>query len=119
MKYSLFLALSTALLATSRLLVDYTGGQPVSALGDLGLEGQELNCLMHNEKAGNSLFIRPETDSSNGRPSLHFKRDPHFRRAEVRAMGKNKPVVNKTYYIGYNFRLSTVHESLVIFQWYV
>lgn len=121
MKYSLVLILSTALLATSKLIVDYTGGQDASVLGNVELEGQELGCKINNGAAGNSVFVKAENDSSNGKPSLHLKRDPHFRRAEVKAMANsnNKPQVDKTYYIGYNFRLSAVHESLVIFQWYV
>lgn len=121
MKYSFALVLSTALLVSSKLIVDYTGGQDASVLGTVELEGQELGCHITNGEAGNSVFVKPENDSSNGKPSLHLKRDPHFRRAEVKAMANssNKPQINKTYYIGYDFRLAAVAESLVIFQWYV
>lgn len=121
MKYSLVLILSTALLATSKLIVNYTGGQDASVLGNVEIEGQDLGCHITNGAAGNAAFIKPENDSSNGKPSLHFKRDPHFRRAEVKAMARsdNKATAGKTYYIGYNFRISAAQDSLVIFQWYV
>lgn len=121
MKYSFVLLLSTALLTSSKLIVDYTGGQDVSVLGNAELEGQDLGCKIINGQAGNAAFIKAQPDSTNGRPALHLKRDPHFRRAEIKAMAENdnKAKANKTYYIGYNFRLSAAQESLVIFQWYV
>lgn len=120
MKYSLVLLLSSAFLATSTLLVDYHGGDAASVLGNVELEGQELGCKILNGQAGNAVFIKSEPDSTNGKNSLHYKRDPHFRRAEVKALAtsSNKAKVNKTYYIGYNFRLAKAHDGLVIFQWY-
>lgn len=121
MKYSLALLLSSALLATSTLIVDYHGGDAPSVLGNVELEGQELGCKINNGQAGNAVFIKNEVDATTGMNSLHYKRDPHFRRAEVKALAtsSNKAKVNKTYYIGYNFRLSQAHDGLVIFQWYI
>lgn len=121
MKYSLVLMMSTALLATSKLVVDYTGGQDASVLGNVELEGLDLGCKIINGEAGNAAFIKPEDDSSNGKPSLHLKRDPRFRRAEIKALAKsdNKVQRNKTYFIGYNFRLSTAKNAMAVFQWYV
>jgi hypothetical protein len=118
---SLLVLLSSFLLSSATLLVDYHGGDAASVLGNVELEGQELGCKIINGQAGNACFIKPEVDSATGKPSLHFKRDPHFRRAEVKALytSANKAVVDKTYYIGYNFRLSKAYESLVIFQWWV
>ncbi|RPB10267.1 hypothetical protein P167DRAFT_547358 [Morchella conica CCBAS932] len=116
---SLLVLLSSFLLSSATLLVDYHGGDAASVLGNVELEGQELGCKILNGQAGNACFIKPEPDSATGKNSLHFKRDPHFRRAEVKALytSANKAVVDKTYYIGYNFRLSKAYEDLVIFQW--
>lgn len=121
MKYSMILMLTTALLASSKLVVDYTGGQDASVLGNVELEGLDLGCKIINGQAGNAAFIKPEDDSSNGKPSLHLKRDPRFRRAEVKALAKsdNKVKSGKTYFIGYNFRLSALQNGMAVFQWYV
>lgn len=118
---SLLVLLSSFLLSSATLLVDYHGGDAASVLGNVELEGQELGCKILNGQAGNACFIKPEVDSATGKNSLHFKRDPHFRRAEVKALytSTGKAVANKTYYIGYNFRLSKAYEDLVIFQWWV
>jgi len=112
----LLLLLSTT--ASARLLIDYHGGDAPSVLGNVELEGQDLGCKILNGQAGNSAFIKAETDKTTGKPSLHFKRDPHFRRAEVKALpGSGQVSEGKTYYIGYNFRLSAWKRDLVIFQW--
>lgn len=111
----LFLLSTTA---SARLLVDYRGGDAPSVLGNTELEGQDLGCKITNGQAGNAAFIKAEVDKTTGKPSLHFKRDPHFRRAEVKALpGDGQLVAGKTYYIGYNFRVSTWKKDLVIFQW--
>jgi len=116
--FSLVLALP--LLASARLLVDYTGGSNFDSrsFGNKELEGNALGCKI--SQAGDAAFIRSGTDPSNKRPALHFHRDPHFRRAEVKALGQGtgKEVVkDRTYYIGYNFRLDRKANGLVIFQW--
>lgn len=114
----LLLLASLASLATPKLLIDYTGGQAASVLGNVELEGQDLGCKITS--AGNAAFIKPEADSSNGTPSLHYKRDPHFRRAEVKALAKGhayQAEAGKTYYIGYHFRLGAKSPGLAIFQW--
>ena len=113
MQLTTIIALALASLTSAELLVNYSGGQPISALGGAEMEGGELHCAINS--AGNACFIRPEKDNDNGRQSLHFKRDPHFRRAEVKALdGQVK--ANNHYYIGYNFRLSAVGDGLVPFQ---
>lgn len=119
MKFSstLFTLLFSQLLLTTThasLLIDYRGGQPAAALGNAELEGNALGCKIRS--AGDAAFIRPEKDPQMGRDALHFHRDSHFRRAEVKALGGQiKP--GKTYFIGYEFRLSKQKESLVVFQW--
>ncbi|KAI5780205.1 hypothetical protein DFH27DRAFT_360502 [Peziza echinospora] len=115
-----FAPLLLAPLVQATLLVNYSGGDAAKVLGNVELEGSELGCKITNGKAGNACFIKPEADSLTGRPSLHFKRDPYFRRAEVKSLAAGhqyQAVENKTYHIGYEFRLSAVRESLVIFQW--
>ncbi|KAL7272649.1 hypothetical protein RUND412_004538 [Rhizina undulata] len=107
-------------IVTGTLLVDYRGGDAPSVLGNAELEGQDLGCKIINGDAGNAAYIRAELDAATGKPSLHFHRDPHFRRAEVKALpGGTYPqaVENRTYYIGYHFRVATEVDSLVIFQW--
>ncbi|PUU77291.1 hypothetical protein B9Z19DRAFT_1146428 [Tuber borchii] len=111
------LASSPFMLAAAKLIIDFKGGDHPSTLGVVELEGQDLGCKLTS--AGNAAFIRTEKDPVTGTDALHYHRDPHFRRAEVKAMAEadNKAVEDKTYYIGYNFRLEKTHESLVIFQW--
>lgn len=121
MKFTSLLAVASLLsLGTSELLVDYKGGQPARSLGNSELEGQDLGCKLSD--AGNANYIRPGVDNSNGRRGLHFKRDPHFRRAEVKALHQkeNNPLQpNNKYYIGYHFRLTAKGDHLAIFQWFV
>ncbi|KAF8465761.1 hypothetical protein BDZ91DRAFT_783218 [Kalaharituber pfeilii] len=66
------------------IIMDYRGGEPATKIGNVELEGQDLGCKIKAGRAGNAAFIRPEMDETTGRQSLHFKRDPHFRRAEAR-----------------------------------
>lgn len=68
---------------------------------------------------------KPETPPSSSRRTIRPIEsphcDPHFRHAEVKTIAKsdNKAKADKTYYIGYNSRISAAHEPLVIFRWYV
>jgi len=111
MQLTTIITLALASLTSATLLVNYSGG-PLSSL-DMEMEGGELHCTI--QSAGNACFIKAEEDSDNGRQSLHFKRDPHFRRAEIRTL-TGQIETNKHYYIGYNFRLSAVGNGLVPFQ---
>ncbi|KZV97092.1 hypothetical protein EXIGLDRAFT_833088 [Exidia glandulosa HHB12029] len=110
------LVLLAASVASGRLLIDYRGGDPVSNLGTIELEGQELGEKIDAGTGGTAVFIKPEADSKLGVQCLHYKRDPHYRRAEVRAL-QDQLSTGKTYYIGYTLRLSRAHSGLVIFQW--
>jgi len=116
--FSLLFAQVLISIAQAALLIDYRGGEPANKLGNAELEGNALGCKIKNGKAGNAAFIRPGKDPKTGREALHLHRDPHFRRAEVKALG-GQIKAGKTYYIGYEFRLRAKGESLVIFQWSV
>jgi len=116
MKLSTLVLAFVAAVAQAKLLIDYHGGDPPSELGIAELEGQELGDHIALEDGGNNVFIRGELDKHTGLPCLHYKRAPHFRRAEVRAL-QGQLTTGKTYYIGYKVRLSKAHDSLVIFQW--
>lgn len=112
----LFLAASLVPAAFSKLLVNYTGGQPVEDLGIVELEAQELGDRLSIAAAGDAVYIRPVFDDKTNRSALRFHRDSHFRRAEVRTLaGEIQP--NKTYYIGYTLRVPKMRDHLVLFQW--
>lgn len=99
--------------ALATLLVDYTAAGPVSDLGSCQLEGAYLGD--HIDCPGNSsISIKPGQDPS-GKAALHFHRNHNFRRAEVKAKGTYAE--GKTYFVGYAFQLSHVHQHLAIFQW--
>ncbi|KAI5783649.1 hypothetical protein EDC01DRAFT_618727 [Geopyxis carbonaria] len=100
--------------ASSKLLVDYKGGQAATVLGNPEIEGQNRGDKPTNP--GNKIYIKPGKDPLNGLQALHYHRDPHYRRTEVRALA-NKIQKNKTYYIGYHLRLTKSFNNLVIFQW--
>src|SRR4030081_3716788 len=103
-----YLLFYLTLVADAALLIDYTGGQPASVMGGAQLEGQHLGDKI--PLPGNSsIFIKPGNDS-NGRPALHYHRDPHFRRTEVH--GKGSYAANHTYFVGYNFRLPHILDPL-------
>jgi len=103
-----------ASLASATVLLDYKGGDEPSKLGNVELEGQNLGDKIKD--GGDDVYIRPDTDPESGLKALHYHREPHFRRAEVKAMA-NKIEEDKTYYIGYHLRLEKTLDSLVIFQW--
>lgn len=86
MRLSLIMTLASSpfMLAAAKLIIDFKGGDHPSALGIPELEGQNLGCKLTS--AGNAAFIRTEKDPATGTDALHYHRDPHFRRAEVRAM---------------------------------
>ncbi|KAI5778633.1 hypothetical protein EDC01DRAFT_340133 [Geopyxis carbonaria] len=105
-----------ASMASAKVLLDYKGGQPASDLGNVELEGQNLGDKIKAGDGGDDVYIRPETDPESGLEALHYHREPHFRRTEVKAMA-NKIEEDKTYYIGYHLRLEKTANSLVIFQW--
>lgn len=116
----LFTALSVALAsANAKLLIDYRGGEPVSKLGTVDMEAQNLGDHVPAGTGGSNVFIKPENDSKLGVPCLHYKRAPHYRSAEVKNLQHNTLSANKHYFIGYNLRLSHAHSGLVIFQWCV
>ncbi|KAF6223694.1 hypothetical protein HO133_000537 [Letharia lupina] len=100
-------------LSTSTLLIDYSAPSPISALGECQLEGN-----FHRDyiacPGNSSIYIKTGTDP-DGKPALHYHRDPRFRRAEVKGAGAY--AANKHYYVGYEFRLGNVHEHLAVFQW--
>lgn len=101
-------------LSTSTLLINYAAHSPVSALGECQLEGSFHGD--HIACPGNSsIYIKTGTDP-DGKPALHYHRDPTFRRAEVKGAGAYAE--NKHYYVGYEFRLGNIHEGLTVFQWY-
>lgn len=74
------------MLAAAKLIIDFKGGDHPSTLGNIELEGQDLGCKLTS--AGNAAFIRTEKDPATGTDALHYHRDPHFRRAEVKTMAK-------------------------------
>lgn len=80
------LASSPFMLAAAKLIIDFKGGDHPSTLGNIELEGQDLGCKLTS--AGNAAFIRTEKDPVTGTDALHYHRDPHFRRAEVKTMAK-------------------------------
>jgi hypothetical protein len=104
--------LSFLQLVIASVIVDFTGGQDVSGLGSPQLEGQNLGDRI--KKGNSSIFIETENDPT-GRPSLHFHRDAHFRRAEVHALGQYSK--GKNYFVGYHFMLTRSYDKLMIFQW--
>ena len=109
-------ATNLIIFTTSTLLVDYTAPSPASALGSPQLEGSYLgDHLDPSAPAGSPAYIQPGTDA-NGKPALHYHREPEDRRAEVKAKGTY--AAGKQYFVGYEFRLSNVHEHLALFQWY-
>jgi len=116
MKAAFFAISLLAVAAQAKLLIDFTGGDPVSKLGIPELEGQNLGDTISASQGGNNVFIRTANDTVTGRKALHYHRDPHFRRAEVRAL-EGQFQINKTYFIGYTVRLTRQHDSLVLFQW--
>ncbi len=102
--------LSFLCFSNARLLVDYRGGQPASQLGMVQYEGQYLGD--HVDKSSD-VYIRPGT--MDGEHCLHYHRAAHFRRAEVKALGKYAQ--DEHYYIGYELQLSHSLPGLVLFQW--
>ncbi|KZV85906.1 hypothetical protein EXIGLDRAFT_725416 [Exidia glandulosa HHB12029] len=103
--------------ANAKLLIDYRGGDPVSKLGTVDMEHQNLGDHVAAGTGGSNVFIKPENDSKLGVPCLHYKRAPHYRRAEVKNLQHNTLSANKKYFIGYTLRLSHARSGLVIFQW--
>ena len=115
--YTALCALTYTTLTTATLLVDYTAPAAVSNLGTPQLEGASLGAHLDAAAAvGSPAFIQPGTDP-DGKAALHFHRNSGDRRAEVEAKGTY--AAGKQYFVGYEFRLSNVHEHLAIFQWYV
>ncbi|KAH7091831.1 hypothetical protein BKA62DRAFT_723875 [Auriculariales sp. MPI-PUGE-AT-0066] len=102
--------------AHAKLLVDYTGGEPVSRLGVTDMEARSLHQHVL-VMTPNTVFIRPENDTTLDMPALHYKRTPQYRRAEVKALHKGEIKPNKKYYIGYTVRLDHAAPGLVMFQW--
>lgn len=100
-------------LSTSTLLINYSAPAPIPTLGECQLEGSflgdDIPC-----PGNSSIYIKTGTDP-DGKPALHYHRDPTFRRAEVKGAGEYAE--NKHYYVGYEFRLGNVHEHLTVFQW--
>ncbi|KZV87246.1 hypothetical protein EXIGLDRAFT_840110 [Exidia glandulosa HHB12029] len=117
MRFFLLLSLSLcASLARSKLLVNYTGGQPATVLGVVELEGQDLGDRLSILDAGDEAYIQPVLDDKTNMSALRFHRDSHYRRAEVRSLYGDVEA-NKTYYIGYTLRVPKMRDHLVIFQW--
>ncbi|KAL7275384.1 hypothetical protein RUND412_001662 [Rhizina undulata] len=115
MKCSLLFLLPALLsVANAKLLLDYKGGDKASVLGNVELEGQELHD--HIKDGGKNVYIKPGNDPEANLPALHYHREAHFRRAEVKAL-TDKIEEGKTYYIGYHLRVPKTRNSLVLFQW--
>ncbi|KAL9102999.1 MAG: hypothetical protein Q9163_001919 [Psora crenata] len=111
--HHILLVLLSAALSCATLLVDYTAPASVSALGSPQLQSAEGNFISASE-GGSHGYIRTEKDE-DGREALHFHRDPTYRRAEVLAKGSYAE--GKRYFVGYEFKLSNVHQHLALFQW--
>lgn len=78
-------------LAAAGIIVDFSPSSDTQVLGTPELEGLDLGCKITN--AGDAAYIRSgSVDPSNGRKALHYHRDPHFRRAEVKALSGNGAV---------------------------
>jgi len=107
------LAVSTA---SAKLLIDFTGGDDPSKLGHIELERYTLGDRIPPGEGGDDVFIKNEEDKSLSRPSLHYKRSAHFRRAEMRIL-ENTLKQDHTYYVGWTFRLPHSRAGLVVFQW--
>ena len=115
MRSFLLFAPLLAALSNASLLIDYHGGDDTSVLGSCQLEGQNLND--HIKCPGNSsISIKPGQDPS-GRACLAYHRNEHFRRAEVEAGEQSMWEAEKTYYAGYNFKITNNGNGLVLFQW--
>ena len=99
----------------AKLLVDFRGDQKPSELGPIELERHSLGDHVDSKEGGNDVYIRDDEDKVLGRPALHFHRSPHFRRAELRFLD-HEIEEGRTYYLGYQFRLSKSRPGLVIFQ---
>ncbi|MCJ1452529.1 hypothetical protein MMC28_002872 [Mycoblastus sanguinarius] len=114
--YHLLLFHLSLSLTTATLLINYSAPAAISSLGTCQLEGSFLGDTIEcpTNPSNNSIYIRDGSDPS-GTPALHYHRDPHFRRAEVKGAGTYE--ADQTYYIGYEFMLGNVHEHLAIFQW--
>ncbi|KAL9124822.1 MAG: hypothetical protein Q9217_005889, partial [Psora testacea] len=112
MRHIVSILLSVALSSTT-LLVDYTAPASVSELGSPQLESREGNFISASE-GGSHVYIETGQDE-DGRKALHFHRDATYRRAEVKAKGNYAE--GKKYFVGYEFRLSNVHQHLALFQW--
>ncbi|KAH7098959.1 hypothetical protein BKA62DRAFT_808089 [Auriculariales sp. MPI-PUGE-AT-0066] len=100
----------------SKLLIDYKGGQDATTLGLLDMEAQELGDHV-TAMSWDTVIIQAEEDSHLGVQCLHYKRTPHYRRAEVKALQHGGLQPNNKYYFGYSVRLSRASGGLVIFQW--
>ena len=116
----LILAAATALSKAS-LLVDYQAPDPASTIGQPQLQDDASSSIkssriMRRDYQNDTCYIKPGQDP-DGRAALHFHRDPSHRRAEVKAKGDYSE--GKKYFVGYEFRLSNIHEHLALFQWYV
>ena len=94
-------------------LLDYTAPSSYDSLGQCQLEAAKLHDSV-NCPGISAVYIKPGKNPK-GRYSLHFHRDPTYRRAEVKAKGDYAS--GKKYFVGYEFMLSGIHEHLVIFQW--
>ncbi|EAW13237.1 uncharacterized protein ACLA_016830 [Aspergillus clavatus NRRL 1] len=105
------LALLPYALATS--IIDFSAarGDNPSVLGQMNLEAARDDKVSGNTK---DLFIKLGTDP-HGAPALHFHRIKGDIRAEYHALS-NKVAADKTYYIGYQFRLGAIEQSLMVWQ---
>ena len=117
MRSSLFLLAAAA--ASASLLVDFKASDDPSNIGKLQLQGDGPSPIKSDADLGDgedASYIKQGNDP-DGQAALHFHRDPAHRRAEIKAKGEYS--AGKKYFIGYEFRLSNIHEHLSIFQWYV
>lgn len=77
-------------LSTSTLLINYSVPSPFSTLGQCQLEGSFHSD--HIACPGNSsIYIKTDTNP-DGKTALHYHRDPTFRRAEVKGVGRTRKI---------------------------
>ncbi|KZV94901.1 hypothetical protein EXIGLDRAFT_834727 [Exidia glandulosa HHB12029] len=113
---STFILALAASAAYAKLLIDYHGGDDPKNLGAIELESFNLGDHVAAGSGGSDVFIKAETDTTLNRPALHYKRSEHYRRAEMRILDHDIEE-DKTYYVGFTFRLSHSRKGLVFFQW--
>jgi hypothetical protein len=109
--YVCFLAYLAPVFSASLLDFSASRGDDPSILGIRNLEAARGDTLSSNTA---DLYIELGADK-NGTASLHYHRIEGDIRAEYHSLS-GKTTSDKTYYIGYQFSLGEIEESLMVWQ---